>query len=324
MQVLGYICSVQTLVCSYEARACGRAAKLEASWTSCTLQETVTTRAVTADSIFSPPAAPARPAAPPAPRPLPRSQHNHAGAGRQLAWARAVVRSVSQHALQPPLDYELRPRVPDLTEDPPSPAPSPGPGPLAPLAPLAKPDPSSHEPTLAANYRNSSHLPSPPLQQLQGAGAHTAQPQPRLGNNAANDFFGKDSEKCHNSTVSPLSPDPGQKAEKSRTSSNSRVGAERTNIPGKMSDIHKIRDSGEAQEHLLDYNHTEIHPDVNSFYVPVKNMRETGAIPKKSRQPPQPPVHPDEIISVPLDTDLNLSPTLSASNQKQRCNNYAH
>ena len=139
-QVLGYLCCLQTAICSYQSARHSHYAKIEESSTNLTLQDTVTTRAVTSDSIMPP-----RPQPPPPPRPALKSQqerlrvsesygscpapppvpgpaqhqtlqqtlhhhHNHNGA-RTL---RPPVRSVSQHRLD---YYELRPRQPRLTLD---------------------------------------------------------------------------------------------------------------------------------------------------------------------------------------------------------------
>ena len=73
------------------------------------------------------------------------------------------------------------------------------------------------------------------------------------------------------------------------------------------------------------YHQTEIHPTNSNSINPVKSMKETGAIPKKKKTAPLSSpltIHPDEIISVPLDTEL--SPNMRASTHKQRYNNYAH
>lgn len=130
-----------------------------------------------------------------------------------------------------------------------------------------------------------------------------------------------------------------------QSSSNSKVRGgvkPRTRIPESRSDafIHKPSEnhrdnSGEKEkegEVLLNSNTntSEIHPILlkNSFNpVPnnAKPFRETGAIPKKKKSAPLPSpltLHPDEIISLPMD---DLSPSMSASNiQKQRFNNFAH
>ena len=145
-QVLGYLCGLQTAICSYQSARHSQYAKIEESSTNFTLHDTVTTRAVTSDSIMPP-----RPQPPPPPRPALKSQqerrggpsllasetyqsypappappgpaqhhqqhhqqhhhhHNHNGA-RTL---RPPVRSVSQHRLD---YYELRPRQPHITLD---------------------------------------------------------------------------------------------------------------------------------------------------------------------------------------------------------------
>ena len=87
----------------------------------------------------------------------------------------------------------------------------------------------------------------------------------------------------------------------------------------------KVELSGEPSkaERLRKSNsdHKEIHPAHHSFHtVPLKD---TGAIPKKKKTVPLPSpltVHPDEIISLPLD---DLTPPTSASTQKHYYN-YAH
>ena len=149
LQVLGYLCGLQTAICSYQSARHSHYAKIEESETNLTLHDTVTTRAATSESIMPP-----RPQPPPPPRPALKSQqerrvgqslsnenypsyssyptsypvtpaaagpaphsthhhqhhHNHNGA-RTL---RPPVRSVSQHRLD---YYELRPRQPHITLD---------------------------------------------------------------------------------------------------------------------------------------------------------------------------------------------------------------
>ena len=137
LQVLGYLCGLQTVLCAYQSAREEQYTKIEESSTNFTLHDTVTTRAVTADTIIPP-----RPQPPPAPRPAvrvqhdnyqspphsvrvqhdnyqspPHSQHNHNGARQVLP----PVRSVSQHRLgsgQEMQDYyELRARQPDTSLD---------------------------------------------------------------------------------------------------------------------------------------------------------------------------------------------------------------
>ena len=121
--MLGYLCGLQTVLCAYQSAREEQYTKIEESSTNFTLHDTVTTRAVTADTIIPP-----RPQPPPAPRPAvrvqhdnyqspPHSQHNHNGARQVLP----PVRSVSQHRLgsgQEMQDYyELRARQPDTSLD---------------------------------------------------------------------------------------------------------------------------------------------------------------------------------------------------------------
>lgn len=85
VQVLGYICSLEVLLCSLQSYRAAKYHKMEESSTNFTLHDTannpaVASRAVTADSIGPP-----RPHPPPAPRPIVRSQaanrtggHHHA------------------------------------------------------------------------------------------------------------------------------------------------------------------------------------------------------------------------------------------------------
>ena len=116
-EVLGYLCGLQTAICSYQSARHSQYAKIEESSTNFTLHDTVTTRAVTSDTIIPP-----RPQPPPPPRPALKahhdySHHNHNGARQTLP----PVRSVSQHRLgsgQEMQDYyELRPRQPDTSLD---------------------------------------------------------------------------------------------------------------------------------------------------------------------------------------------------------------
>ena len=138
LQVLGYLCGLQTVLCSYQSARQEDYTKIEESSTNFTLHDTVTTRAVTSDSIMPPP----RPLPPPPPRPALRAHHDnyhppppppvHTNYSQQVAHkthhnhngARQLlppVRSVSQHRLgsgQEMQDYyELRPRQPDLSLD---------------------------------------------------------------------------------------------------------------------------------------------------------------------------------------------------------------
>ena len=152
-QVLGYLCGLQTAICSYQSARHSQYAKIEESSTALTLHDTVTTRAVTSDSIMPP-----RPQPPPPPRPALRSQqerrlgqslsnenyggppppgvapqhnthqhHHHQHHHQQphphhhqhhnhngARTLRPPVRSVSQHRLD---YYELRPRQPHITLD---------------------------------------------------------------------------------------------------------------------------------------------------------------------------------------------------------------
>ena len=420
--MLGYFCGLQTILCSYQSARYSHYAKIEESSTNFTLHDTVTTRAVTADSIMQPPSShPPRPQPPPAPRPQQRSydrervdhapphhyyappppvvhtnyselvkqhniQHNHNG-GRQLLQHPAggqrrikksgsrspdrpllpPVRSVSQHRLGTAEEmqdyYELRPRIPDLTED------------LDDLHPevvtssrlsephnnnhkynshnkcrtFPRPDdqPASVEPAqsaISANYyknnlvqnKNSSKV----FDKQAVVGGNTA----AVNDNGDTFVNINDSEHLPKATSSSTLPRLGEHHSQ-RTGHSSRVeeANRTTNDTLDRSDTiviqcHTVHLDNEhhlhSKEPILNSNYhhnTDLHPELNSIAkVPnVKAMKDTGAIPKKKKPVPLPSpltIHPDEIISVPID-DLSLSPNMSASTTKQQrydYNHYAH
>ena len=151
-----------------------------------------------------------------------------------------------------------------------------------------------------------------------------------IGDNLVNNIDSEETKTSHNRTII-------------QSSSNSKVRGgvkPRTRVPESQSDafIHKASEnhrdnSGEKEkegEVLLNSNTSEIHPillrnSLNPVPNNAKPFRETGAIPKKKKSAPLPSpltLHPDEIISLPMD---DLSPSMSASNiQKQHFNNFAH
>ena len=356
--MLGYVCGLQTMVCSYQSHRHSHYAKIEESSTNFTLHDTVTTRAVTADSIMPPP----RPQPPPAPRPQQRShndrggyslanqnyhapppvhhtnyselvkqnlEHNHNG-GRQVRtrppaspdYPLPPVRSVSQHRIGTAEEmqnyYELRPRIPDLTEDePPQRIVS---------SQLSQPRHNNSKPrsihkrssSNAANNNNKSIVqikdPSEHFDILSEPGGN--------GVHENNGDYSNDNSDKEDEEGDPLLVD-------SRKANHTSV---RTKIPLSQSDVliqyHTVHSEQEDHRHrqpiLNSKHHQEFHPAQNSLN-PVKTMKETGAIPKRKKNAPIPSpltIHPDEIISLPMD---DLSPSLSASNPKQqRYNNYAH
>ena len=84
MQVLGYLCGLEALLCSLHSLHASQYDRMEESSTQLTLhQAAAASRAVTSDSIVPPrshPPPPPRPHPPPPPRPIVRSQagqHNN-------------------------------------------------------------------------------------------------------------------------------------------------------------------------------------------------------------------------------------------------------
>jgi len=366
--VLGYICGLQTLVCSCQAARNKQYDKMEESSTNFTLHEGVASRAITSDSIMP------RPHPPPAPRPIVRSQaersgltlanqnyqppppvhhsqytdlvrhglqHNHNG-GRQIAntyhpppiyrQKRSASpdtpppRSASQHRLRSPDRelqdlYELRPhKIPDQSPHHPY-KPGLDPPPPPPLN-------SNNESSARTGEREGSAKPD---RKSNCVTANTANNQvsyklsekPRVEastNNNQGDVGIKSDDinpTVHSSSNSWNRKQRGDPSEGVRTSGGEPLLSNQKNkvelISGESSTTERLRKSNS--------DHKEIHPAQHSFHaVPLKN---TGAIPKKKKTAPLPSpltVHPDEIISLPLD---DLTPPTSASTQKHYYN-YAH
>jgi len=378
--VLGYICGLQTLVCSCQAARNSHYDKMEESSTNFTLHEAVASRAITSDSIMP------RPHPPPAPRPIVRSQaersgltlanqnyhppppvhhhnysdlvrhnlqHNHNG-GRQLAPGNTYTpyrqkrsaspdtpppRSASQHRLRSPDRelqdfYELRPHIPDLS-------PGRAQSPQLPYR-LGRLDPPEHSKNelSARNDRRSNWV------EKDTANKHLVHNQvsSKLSNKAS---VGNTTKQVNNQgdtvvnysntqTVGNKSDDINRTVHISSNSWNKKFGenlprgdpsdSERTSASAILNNQkNEVELCGEPLigERLRKSNsdHKEIHPAHHSFHsVP---MKDTGAIPKKKKTAPLPSpltVHPDEIISLPLD---DLTPPTSASTQKHYYN-YAH
>ena len=270
------------------------------------------------------------------------------------------MRSVSQHRLGTAEElaeyYELRPRIPDLTQDDrhlqlqqqqrlnsnrvrhPAEA-------QTSHAPLARPE-SNTEPSYKA--ANNKHLVQNPRSKRAHRPNDTEEGEEEevsvvvvdddddklIGDNLVNNFDSEETKPAtsHRTIIQSSSNSKVRGGVKPRT----RISESRSDIfLHKPSENHRDNAGEKAKEGgdvLLNSNTntSEIHPILlrNSFNpVPnnAKPFKETGAIPKKKKSAHLPSpltLHPDEIISLPMD---DLSPSLSASNiQKQRFNNFAH
>ena len=321
MQVLGYLCGLQSLVCSCHSLTSRQMdKKLEQSSTQFTLQTAAASRAVTSDTIA------ARP--PPAPRPIVRSQgqaghpplglanqnysppprtkhqaaprhlqHNHYG-GRGGGPPYPHKRSASPDT--PPALHRSYPSSPGTPPSSPETAhrkvhrASPRPRDLSPRAqaPIfmqdSSPQRSNHSqdpsPRSAANSRD----PSP-------RGAEARHPSPRNPRHPRHPRNSRDSENPRESSLKPSwEPVPGPLNE--RTSPG---GGEPSKLGWGQGD--RPVDPGEllAKERLKSPEHTSIHP--------ADGPAHTGAIPKKRKKTgPNPSPYP-KVINLELKRRRNKS-----------------
>ena len=242
------------------------------------------------------------------------------------------VRSVSQHRIGTAEEmqnyYELRPRIPDLTEDD---------RPRVVSSQLSEPRYNNNNGKSRSNHkRNSSNAAAnKTLVQIKDPSEEFAIEAGNHGNGVDEnngDTFVNNSNSEEDEEQSPMLV--GEARKKVHISSNTSVAGRRTRVPLSQSDVliqyHAVHSDKEElpSKPLLNSNfNQEFHPDQNSINPTNKSMKETGAIPKRRKNAPIPSpltIHPDEIISVPCE-DSAVSPSLSASSRKQqRYNNFAH
>ena len=326
MQVLGYLCGLQSLVCSCHSLTSRQMdKKLEQSSTQFTLQTAAASRAVTSDTIA------ARP--PPAPRPIVRSQgqaghpplglanqnysppprtkhqaaprhlqHNHYG-GRGGGPPYPHKRSASPDT--PPALHRSYPSSPGTPPSSPETAhrkvhrASPRPRDLSPRAqaPIFMQDSSpqrtnhSQDPSpRGANSRD----PSP-------RGAEARHPSPRNPRHPNHPRNSRDSENPRESSLKPSwEPVPGPSNERT-----SPVGGEPSKLGWGQGD--RPLDPGEpAKERLKGPEHTSIHP--------ADGPAHTGAIPKKRKKTgPNPSPYPKVSIYISSNHDFVFFPGAASS-----------
>ena len=335
-QVLGYICGLESLFCSLDSLRSSRYQKMEESSTNVTLHDAATSRAVTHESLVP------RPAPPPAPRPIVRSQAERAGlslvnqnyqpppppvdlvryslqpnhnGGRQLTGGGGgrVKRSASPDtSLYSPVTsrpaspddlFDFRPNIPRTK------------GELARQLPRSRfvgrpssPPDTSRDESLAVN----------------GSGRDEWDPA-RRHQSSFNQISPRVQDRRLENYVKPrFSRDETSDID---SSWDSKYGDAHPSLH--QSNLDKIRTSEVIPNHTgskkgetskpWNYNcKPEEEPRETFPSVPTKA---TGAIPKRRKNPPLPsPVHPDEIIALPMD-DFS-PPTVGGTSRLYQ--NYAH
>ena len=295
-QVLGYLCGLQSFLCSCHSATSSHYDKMAESSTQFTLQETrATSRAVTNDTIARPGS---RPAAPPAPRPIVRSQGQ----------AGAPPLGLSNQNYRPPPRSHSNPRHTVMHNHV---GVQGGAGPPYPHKRSASPD------TPPALHRSYPPSPSPPSSPETPRGARRTRhntghpPRPR---NGVKEAGGRDPVRDQLSPSDRTSVErPPWSPKEERPPWSPRGERPPWSPRGEPS---KPPRPAPSPLHSPGYTpeHTAVHPPPH---------RPTGAIPKRRKTTGGPgalrPPHPDEILSVPLD---DLSPCRATQAAQQL--NFAH